>query len=303
MRLCKTLLLLPLLSSPVLAQDDKKADVQPASCAELMTELAVFESTAETIVEDTATGCHATDLLVVPGSPSRFKIAELTLVAPGLLDDYAARRLPAEVDLTLSGVLLSPETGSELATYMIEMQAEPMTIHLAYRWDRDARTVDLADLSVAAPEFGSFSLAGQFSDAQLDANGLDDVPRMPGAIDHLIVDIKNARFAATYFAPPLIGMLPFDQDPRPLVASYIAAVNAFIANLPPANVSDESKTALTTFVSDFPRPRGDYTIELAADPGIPFASFALDDPAGLVALLSRLKIAASHTPPAVAPTP
>jgi hypothetical protein len=285
--------LLTTLVTPALAQDD----VAPTSCAALAEETGIIETTADTVIADTADGCRITDFLITPSAPSRFKVNELTLVAPGILDDYAAQRLPASLDLTLHGVLLSPETGSELTTYIIEMQAEPMDVHLSYRWDAAEGVLDLADLSVTAGELGGFRLTGRITDAQVTPDVVADPTRLRGALESLTLEMDNARFAAAYFAPPLVSMLPYDQDPRPLIASYIAAVNGFIASLPAANVSAESKDALTSFVSAFPRPRGDYTLEVTAEPPLALDEIALDTPIALAGILARLRIEATHTAP------
>lgn len=293
-----TILVAATLLAPVsaFAEPDKKAPSAPTTCEAFADNLGFIEETAETTIQDLPDGCKLTSFFANFGQYTRYRISAATLTVPGILDAFASDSVPSELDLAISGFLISPDTGSELTNYIVEMQAEPMNIHLAYRWDRVARTVDLADFSVTAGAFGGFSFSAHLSDADLDRVELQQLPSMPGAIDQLTLEIDNARFVSTLFAPAAVGMLPSDQDPRPLIEGYKQAVSSFITALPAANVSDDSKAALITLVTGFPKPLGDYTLDLRADPGIAFKDLATDNLPGLVALLARVQIAATHAP-------
>lgn len=293
-----TILAAAALLAPVsaFAQADKKAPAPPATCEALATELGFVEKTAETTIEDLADGCRLTSFFINFGQHTRYRIGQATLTAPGLLAAYAGQSLPTELDLAITGFLISPDTGSALTNYIIEMQSEPMDIHLAYRWDPTAHTVDLADFSVAAQAYGAFRVSGRFSDIDLDPARMAELASMPGAIDQLRLEIDNARFFSTLFAPAAVGLLPYDQDPRPLIEGYKQAAASFIANLPATNVPDDAKAALTTFVTDFPKPTGDYALELQADPPIQITALATDSLPAAVALFARLQVTASHAP-------
>lgn len=95
----------------------------------------------------------------------------------------------------------------------------------------------------------------------------------------------------------MLGLLPYDVDPRPLIETYKAAATAFIDGLPETSVGADSKAALRRFVADFPQPRGSYSFDMAADPGLAFVDLAVDDPMQLAGLLARLTVTAGHAEP------
>lgn len=286
---------------PVFAQADTETEAAapklPETCEELATQFSgTLALNEDSTVEDTGTGCRITDFHIELDSMTRFRVEELVLTASDLFGSFAEERLPETVDLQLNTVLMAPETGSPQTNYMIEAMAEPMNIHLAYRWDREDDSVELADFSVASHGLGSFRFAGRFSDLELDPNKLSDASSLPLRIDQLLLEIDDARYFGSIFVPPLIGMLPYEEDPRSVVANYVAAATTFINALPAETMSEDSKAALVTFVESFPRFRGDYTLNLRAEPGLGFEDFASEDITDLAGILPRIKAEATHTP-------
>ncbi|MET3927963.1 hypothetical protein [Devosia sp. 2618] len=279
------------------AQADKKA-VAPTTCAALVKSIGLFAVEADSTVEDLETGCKLTNVFIGAGSMTRYRIGEATLIAPELFTSYNNDSLPTEIDLSVKGLRLAPDTGSLMTDYMIEVQAQQLDVHLAYRWDKQKRTVDLADFSVAASDYdASFRVSGRFSDAEMDPDQFFDLTRLPGAMEELIVEVIDARFLSSMTVPFILNSLPYDEDPRPLIDGYKKSAVAFIAALPDDNVPGDAKAALTSFVEAFPKMVGDYTLTVRADPPLEFSALAIDGPADIPALLSRLQIAADHTPP------
>lgn len=289
--------------SPAHAQNDIDGQNRdaPTTCQELIDGLrGLIEANADSIVEATANGCRMTNIYIVAQLPSRFRVTELTLEAPGLFEDIPTHIFPAEAELTLKGIVLSPDTGSLLHTYIIESQAQPIDLHVAYSWDREAGEIRLADFSVSASDYGSFRLAARVSNVLFDPAHLQDPARyhepapFNASFDELALEIDNAGFIGGLLTPALLGSLPYDQDPRPIVASSIAGATAFIKALPKDNISEESKAALITLISGFPRPSGDYKMELRAQPGIALGELMVDNPLALAGLLGRITITAHH---------
>ncbi|WEK04422.1 MAG: hypothetical protein P0Y65_19970 [Candidatus Devosia phytovorans] len=287
------ILLAPL---PAHAQTDKKAPPPPQTCDELVIALDAIERTPETTVEDTADGCRLTNFYIGTDTYTRYRIAGLELRAPTLLEDFVAERPPAELDLAITGFANAPDTGSPNSNYLIEIQSEPMDMHFHYRWDQQSHTVEVSDFSVTAPGDGAIRLAGRLSSMNFDPKSLDSFDDIPGAFDQLTVEFSNALFVSALLAPALIGNLPYDEDPRPIIADYQQSAVAFIEGLPAETMSDDSKAALASFITTFPRATGDYAFELRADPPFEFASIDLDEIDGLLPLLQRLQLAVSHTP-------
>lgn len=288
-------------ASPALAQD---ADAKPSSaqsCKAFIARFGMAEETSKTSIEDLGTGCRIRDFYVKSAPYMRYHIASATLSASDLFEAFAAERLPREVDVNIESIVFAPDAGGPLSSYVIRMQSEPMDIHFAYRWGRDERTVELSDFSVDAGNLGGFRLAGRFSDVDLDPDRFKDVSALPGALDHLTLELTNARFFTAYVAPMLVNMLPPDADPEPLIETYKQAAISAIEAAPAQTLSPESKAALVSFVAAFPHPRGNYTVELKADPALPFSQLSKSNAAGFGESLDRLQIGATHTPPPVQP--
>lgn len=283
-----------LVPSVALAQPDKKAP--PSNCSELVKSFGLIDLTADSTIADRPDGCVFSNVFAGFGAYNRVRLGEVTLKSPTLFADLAADSLPSALELTISGFQLAPETGSALNNYIIEVQSTPLDIHFAYVWDKAARTVELTDFSVTAPQYGAYRVSARASDVVLDPEQLDDLENIPGALDALTIDIENARFLSSMLVPPLLGYLPSDDDPRPLIETYKTAATAFITGLPSAKISDDTKAALTEFVAAFPRPTGDYTLAIAADPGLKFTALLVDNPIQLAALLASLQLTATHTP-------
>lgn len=282
-----------LLLMPSLALSSDQKDASFKDCRTWVNSLGIVEANEKTTIDDIPDGCRLRHFYAKFSPRNRYRIDEATLVAPGLFDAIAHETPPAQLDLTLTGFKVSPEVGSRLTGYIIEMQSDPMTIHLNYRWDQKARTVDLADFSVTVGRNGGVRLAGHVSDFDFDPALTGGPDTVPGKLDRLTVTLDNGRLFTSFAAIPLIGMLTSDADPVPLIDGYKAAATAFIGGLPADKASDGSKAALKHFVADFPRPTGAYSLELTSDAGIAFNT--LDDLSALARALSSTHIEASRT--------
>lgn len=281
-------------ASPALAQD---ADAKPSSaqsCKAFIAHFGMVEDTPKTSIEELGTGCRIRDFYVKSAPYMRYHIASATLSAPDLFEAFAAERLPREVEVSIESIVFAPDAGGPLSSYVIRMQSEPMDIHFAYRWDRDERTVQLSDFSVDAGNLGGFRLAGRFSEVDLDPDRFKDVSALPGALDQVTLELTNARFFTAYVAPMLLNMLPPDADPEPLIETYKQAAISFIEAVPVKDLSSDSKAALVSFVAAFPRPRGSYTLEVKADPGLALNKLSVNGAAELGASLALLQIAVTH---------
>ena len=283
-----------LVPTAALAQPHKKAT--PTTCAELADGFDLIEITPDSTIEDTADGCLLRNVFASAGSFMRYRLGEVRLTAPTLFADLSADSLPSALELTISGFQVAPKTGSPSTDYLIEIQSDPLDIHLAYAWDQTAHTLELLDFSVTSPHYGAYRVSARASDMTLDPAQLDDLENLPGTLDAVSIELDNARFLSAMLAPSLLGFLPPDADPRPLVEAYKSAANAFITGLPSANVPDATKAALNSFVAAFPKPTGDYTFKMQADPGLKFTAFLVDNPIELAALFSRLHLTATHIP-------
>ncbi|KKC35879.1 hypothetical protein WH87_15020 [Devosia epidermidihirudinis] len=277
-----------------LAQTDRE-DVDRAACAELVKSFSLIETTADSTIEDIDAGCRVTNVFAGTSSYNRYRIGSATLTAPDLFTRDLKDALPSELDLAITGFQIAPDTGSLLNNYIIENQSEPLNIHLSYRWDKAAQTAELTDLSVTSPGYGSFRIEGRLSEIDLD-RFVDAAADFPGAIDAVTVEIVNARFFSAMTVPALLGLLPYDSDPRPLVADYKKAAIAFIAALPTDNMADESKAALGALVESFPRMEGDYVVQMRADPPLALTTLTGGNPAEITGLIARMQISAEHTP-------
>lgn len=283
----------------VFAQTDQE-DVDRATCAELVKSFSLIETTADSTVEDIDAGCRVTNVFAGTTSYNRYRIGSATLTAPDLFTHDLANSdledaLPSELDLAITGFQVAPDTGSLLNNYIIESQSEPLNIHLSYRWDKAAQTAELTDLSVTSPGYGSLRIEGRLSDIDFD-RFTDATADFPGAIDAVTVEIVNARFFSAMTVPALLGLLPYDSDPRPLVADCKMAAIAFIAALPTDNMADESKAALGALVESFPRMEGDYVVQMRADPPLALTTLTGENPAEIAGLIARMQISAEHTP-------
>lgn len=292
--LTAALALLP--AVPSFAQAGKKAPAPPTTCTALARSLDFIEATADTRIEEVARGCSITDFYVGYGPFNRYRIAALTIQSSDLFAGYAEDFFPADLDLNISGLIVSPDTGSLLNNYLIEVQSQPMDLHLAYRWDRHSGDLDIADLSVKTEDNSAIRLAARVSGLAFDPASMDELTELPGAFDHLAVQIDDARFFSSLLAPAVIGMLPYDEDPRILVRNHQETALALVGRLPDDTVSAGSKAALTTLIKAFPKVRGDFTFDLRADPGLELKTLDLDDLPDLLPLLARLQLAVTHTP-------
>lgn len=284
-------------TSPATAQAPATASPPPADCQSLVAGFDMIETSAETVIEDIENGCRITNFHLNAGSYMRYRAERLELTAPDFFVAASAFRPFAALDLTLTGLRPSPDAGGPLTTYIIEMQSAPLDARISYRWDEAAQTLDLSELSLRNADFGGFTLSGHLSGIVFDREALDSPANWPGALDRLTLTLHDGRFFTAFAAPAILGLLPYDADPRPLIVSYQAAATAFVDGLPEASVSEASKAALRRFITDFPHPRGEYELGIDTEKGLPLTDLFDGNPAGLVAILAKISVTATHLAP------
>lgn len=281
---------------PTAAQAQPGTQALPRTCTELVKTIGLIDITADSTIEDRPDGCVLTNVFAGTSSFNRFRLGEVRLIAPDLFAELGAERLPSALELTISGFQVAPETGSALNNYIIEMQSDPLDIHFAYVWNKAAQTLELTDFSVTSPHYGAYRVSARAADILLDPSQLGDLENLPGVLNDVHIELDNARFFSAMLAPSLLNLLPPGEDPRPLIDTYKAAVTAFITALPDASAAPDTKAALISFVSAFPKATGYYTLTLHADPGLKFTALVVDSPSQLAALLTSLQVTATHTP-------
>lgn len=295
-----------ILTTPALAQTAPAPASPPeptGPCVDLVKSLGLVRGAEETRFEDLPDGCRITNLFADFGPYARYRIGEVVLRGPDLFADGKAPDLsgetidlPSEIDLKVSGFQFAPDTGSALNDYIIEMQSDPLDIHLNYRWDRESGDFDLGDFSVRTSDGSGIVFAARASGIHIDRAHIDKLQTLPGAIEDATLTIDNARFLAAMVNPALLSALPPDEDPRPLIANYQKAAIAMVNSLRAETISADSKAVVVDFIEAFPRPQGDYVINLRADPPLAFGKLAIDNMADALALLPALQLSVSHAP-------
>ncbi|UXN74635.1 hypothetical protein N8D56_05900 [Devosia sp. A8/3-2] len=253
-------LALALLATPVWAQTEEPV---PTDCTSLLDGFGMLERGKQTTVEDTATGCIITNVYF-GASYSRMAIGQITLDADDLFGAIAGHTRPAELKLSVTDIRVSPDIDSSpLNAYIIEMQAASFDLNPAYRWDEANGDFTLEDFSMRMPTFGSAAFRAELSDVRdMPAELEEPTDFARGNIEKLTLTLDNRGLFTAFFAPVLLGTLPYDEDPRPHIAATQKTIIALIEAQPEAQISASSKTVLTRFVTDFPKPDGLYQFEI-----------------------------------------
>lgn len=290
-------LLLALLATPAFAQDQaSESKAPPTDCVSLFDSLGILSRDAETIIEDTATGCAISNVYF-GSSYSRFAIGMVTLDADDLFGAVAGNTRPAQLKLNVAGIRTSPDIDSPLNTYIIEMQQVPFELNLAYRWDAASGDFHLDDLGMRIPGIGSAVFQAELSEVRdMPAAIEEPTDYARGNVERLTLTLDNRGLFTAVAAPILLGALPYDEDPRPHIAAAQQMVIGLINARPDDQIDPASKAVLTRFVNAFPRPDGLYRFEITPiDAPVSLESLVAptDDLAGLVDLLARFNLSAT----------
>lgn len=302
MRFLALPLLLALLVTPAFAQDQaNNSEPLPTDCTSLFDNLGMLKRDAQTSIADTATGCIITNVYF-GASYSRTAIGQITLDADDLFGAIAGHSRPAKLELSVTNIRVSPDMAdSPVTAYILETQQAPFDLHLAYSWDEASGDFDLDDLSMTMPTLGSITLKARLAGVTDMPEALDspaDFAR--GNIEKLSLTLDNRGLFTAFAVPVLVGNLPYNEDPRPAIASAQQAITSFITALPDAQINASSKAVLTRFVSDFPKPNGFYHVEtVAKDQAVPLEGLLdFNSPANLIGLLSKFTLSAEFKEPA-----
>ncbi len=288
-------------SWPAAAQQQKSP---VTDCAGLLARAApLVEVTPESKIEPIETGCRATNIFFSQSAYSRWKVAELTVAGKDLFASITADRLPETLEVSLTGLHVSLNTGTSLSKYVMEVIQLPYDIHLAYQWDRARQELTVSDFSLKGPRFGSVAISAAVSGVS-KMPGLSSQPEevaKQASLRKLSFKLFNRGVFETVIVMPLISALPHDQDPKPAIERYRSMATTFVDSLPETVATDDSKTALKTFVAEFPHPAGRYQVDIEAKQPVAVADLAgaAADPQALSALLSRFTLSAHHEPETV----
>lgn len=287
----------PLLAQPSLAELAGKAE-PVADCAALFASIPDVTTTQYTHIEDVDGGCRVTNLSWVVDSYIHYGVDEITLLSPDLLRTFPAGELPAAADLTLKGLRIAPQTGSPLQDYIISLSSDGIDIHLAYTTDPAELTSDV-DFELNAGKLGRLALSARLSNVDYANVQLSELTEITGILDHFEASLEDAGLFASIFAPPILGaVLPFDQDPRPIIAAAQETAITTLSNWPDTMMTDQSLTALSALVRAFPKPEGIWTLSIDSEPGLALDSLYSGDLSALAAVIPGTRITATGTPAA-----
>jgi hypothetical protein len=301
MRSATSLVLALAYLAPLSVQAQDTAPATPTTqCANLAAGFTQLERLPTTKIEDIKDGCRITDAAINLGPYTRWRIAEAQLTGRGLVDALAAKKLPEDFNLTLTGLRLSPNLPEAKATsYLVENQQVPYNAHFAYQWDKATNTLSLDDISIHGPRIGLASLSARLTGLTQMPERLDSPADLSAAsIENVTMTLNNHGVFQSMLLAPLIGLLPPDEDPRPTIAASQATLTTAIAALSETVANAASKVALTELIREFPAPTGIYQVSIDAPKPIPVSSLlAPDKLAALTSLVSSLVVTASHQPP------
>lgn len=263
MRLVAPLAIVVLSASPAVAQSD---DVN--LCRDLLKAVGVLDAAANTDVTAHEDGCTFTNLSVSLDHIMRYQIEALRVTAPGM-DKRLSQNLPPEtVELDATGIRVLPDAGDPLLEYVMELQVEPFDINLAYNWDGASGEFELINLSLAGDYLGRAALSGRASELT-DAALADARLGMPVqvSLDSLSIVLENRALFTSFVAVPLIANMTFEGDPRAEVDAKKQATADMVAALPEAMLDAQSRAVLIDFIKAFPRPEGNYRLDIAFPEG------------------------------------
>jgi len=289
-------LALPLLPTMALAQPAAKTKGL-ADCAALVASVPDIVTSAETTIEDVEGGCRATHIRYAVSDYLHYGAEEVTLLSPDLLRTFPKGEVLAAVDLEIKGARVMPQTSSPLQDYILGLSMAFMDLHLVYTTDAAAKTSEVS-FSFGSGPLGridvSASLA-EFDNADVD---LDRLAAVAGAVKRLDVTLDDHGLFAVMFAPPILGTMNPDEDPRPTIMAAQEAIVAALSGLPETTITPDSRVALASLVRAFPKPEGEWTLHFESDTGLPFDRIASGDLVSLVGALANSRIEATGTPAA-----
>ena len=287
-------LALPLLSQPSLAELPVKTEPL-ADCAALLASIPDVRTSEDTSIEDIDGGCRATNLSFAETAYVHFRVDEVTLLSPDLLDRFPSGKLFVAAELTVKGLRAVPQTGSPLQDYIISLTSTDIDLHLAYKTDPAELTGDV-DFELSAGKLGRLALSARLSDVDPGNVEMADVTDFTATIDHLGASLEDSGLFASFFAPPILGVLPPDEDPRPTIAATQETVIATLSQVPEPMLSSQSLAALSALIRAFPKPEGRWTVSIDSETGLSLDLLRSGGPAALAAVAEGIRITATGAP-------
>lgn len=296
---CIALPLSASISSIAWAAEQKKP---VTDCMSLLQQAGTIETGPDSKIEPIADGCHAANIHVSQSKYTRWRVADARITGKDLLESIGAGRMPETLDVSLKGAAVDIDIGSPALRYSNEVMQMPYDVHLAYRWDGTSHDLVFDDFSVKAPPLGEMSFSAAVAN-------VGEMPKVAGptafalaitSVRSLSAHVDNHGLFEKMVVPVIIARLPRDKDPRPAITGLQQTAISFVEALPEAVAPAESKTALKSFIGEFPHPSGLYHVDIKPKhpvPGIEIID-AAKEPQVLSGLLEKLTIAANH--PAVA---
>jgi len=279
-----------LLMSTAFAKDEAQAIT---SCSELFGFVGLAERGDDTVIDDISDGCRITNFYVGTSDYQRYRVAALSVTAPGLFEAFAADLPPASAEIVATGIALAPRI-DPVFEYLMEVQNQPFDAHLSYRWDDTAGTLELRDIGISSPLLGRLAFSATISGVGAEEFAEARTGMTPAIVlKAMEVTLDNGMVFESFVLPSLISLLPPDQDPRPAIALYQQQTLALLSGLPDSLIDKASKAAIAGFIESFPRPKGEYVVAVTSEAGIGF-----DDLEPLLSLLEQpgtITIRASHS--------
>lgn len=262
------LLLVP---APLLAEDN------PAPLRDCRALLKAVQGeitrTPDTTAEDVPGGCRFTHVGYALDGFVEYRADEVTLLTPDLLAEFPSGDIFKSADLSIRGLRILPNTGNPVGDYLTSQYINAINIDLVYDTDLEALTAQLKRFSFDVGDIGRLTLFARFSNfdnTDLDYTG---VGAETGVIHEFGLAIEDNGLLATYLLPLVVGDLPYDEDPRPVIAQTKIAISMAIRALPESLISTVSAESLVRFVTAFPQSYGNWTLHFESETGLPIAAF------------------------------
>jgi hypothetical protein len=233
-----------------------------------------------------------------------FRADLITWAGDGLYRIATESLPPYSIDLAIRGgtVLQPPDALSE---YLNMDTSAPVTFDtdFSYDWDAETKemTVSFADLVLDDDSLVEFDIA---------LNGLDltSLELLQFSAASALIPNLNLRFrnngGRDYDLMSLFGFseMPIDRDLSSSFAQLKSDGADVIADFPETVITPDAQTAMTAFLTDLPRPRGDLRVSFQSDPGFGLLRYIIfgvgpggDDPvAGLWAALEGAEISVTY---------
>lgn len=284
-----------LLTVPAMAEEEGASVADPANCEALFSSAPLVEKGTDTRVESTADGCRISNIFVGTNDYTRYRIRELTITAPELLDALAKDVLPPEADILATGISLAPAVVDPLFSYILEVQSQPFDVRVRYSWDESDGILAIDEISLSGKTFGRLAFSGRVAGVLPSAIASAREGNPPDVtLQALGIELKNGMLFEAFIVPVIAQALLNDEDPHQQVADYKQNIKAHLAELPEEMLDTDSKAVVADFVENFPHPKGVYTVQITSKDGIDIRSIRIETAEDLSRALQAVVVRATH---------